>query len=253
MAMKDEVKEQQQKLKGKTAREKLEYFWDYYKVHTIVALFVVFTAGIFIKDMISSKDTAFSAVVLNSYGFETQEDFQADFSAYAGIDTNAYHCLIDATSTLSLESMTQIDFAFSQRLAGMVQTNGLDAFVSDPLVFGHYAEEMLFRDLRKELSNEEYLKYEPYFYYIDAAAIEEKNKIDEAMADVSSEISATQTDPTNPSAMTDPIPVGIYLDNSTKLAEWNCYANMEETPIFGFVETSNRMDISHLFLQYLTD
>ena len=35
MAMKDEVKEQQQKLKGKTAREKLEYFWDYYKVHTI--------------------------------------------------------------------------------------------------------------------------------------------------------------------------------------------------------------------------
>ena len=43
MAMKDEVKEQQQKLKGKTTREKLEYFWDYYKVHTILALFVVFT------------------------------------------------------------------------------------------------------------------------------------------------------------------------------------------------------------------
>ncbi len=254
MAMKDEVKEQQQKLKGKSFREKLGYFWDYYKIHTIVGLFVIFTAGIFIKDMINSKETAFSAVILNSYGYEMQEDFQADFAAYAGIDMNDYQCLIDASSTLSLTSMTQLDFAFSQRLAGLVQTNALDAFVSDPAVFQHYAEEMMFRDVREELSAEEYKKYEPYFYYIDAAATEEKNAMDENTPfDGQINPSASLTDPAEPSAMAEPVPVGIYLESSAKLSEWKCYANMNITPVFGFVSASADTGFSHLFLQYLTE
>ena len=32
----DEVKEQQQKLKGKPFKEKWAYFWEYYKIQTIV-------------------------------------------------------------------------------------------------------------------------------------------------------------------------------------------------------------------------
>ena len=41
MAMRDEVREQQNKLKGKTFKEKLNYFWDYYKVHTIALVFAI--------------------------------------------------------------------------------------------------------------------------------------------------------------------------------------------------------------------
>ncbi len=254
MAMRDEVKEQQQKLKGKTFREKLGYFWDYYKIHTIVGLFVIFTAGIFIKDMISSKDTAFSAVILNSYGFETQESFQEDFAAYAGIDTDDYHCMIDTSSTFSLTSMTQLDFAFSQRIAAQVQTNALDAFVSDPSVFQHYAEAMMFLDLREVLSEQEYKKYEPYFYYIDAAVIEEKNTMDENVPlEGQAKSPSGPEDPAGPATMEEPVPVGVYLKDSAKLAEWKCYAGIDATPIFGFVNTSNRADLSRLFLQYLTE
>lgn len=263
MTMRDEVREQQQKLKGKSFQEKLGYFWDYYKIHTIVALFAVLTIGIFIKDALSSKDNAFSALLLNSYGYEMQESFQEDFAAYAGIDTNHYNCLIDASSTYSLDSMTQIDLAFAQRLTGQVQTNDLDAFISDANVFGHYAKGMMFLDLREELSEEEYEKYEPYFYYVDAAAIkeggeqEEEPSLNEGLS-LGEEPSFREEpdidiDHTAPSAMEEPVPVGIYLKDCSKLAQWNCYTNTGETPVFGFVCTSQKKDLARLFLTYLTE
>ena len=60
MAMRDEVREQQNKLKGKTFKEKLDYFWDYYKVHTIVLVFSIVVISVFVKDIVTSKDNAFS-------------------------------------------------------------------------------------------------------------------------------------------------------------------------------------------------
>ena len=41
----DEVKEQQQKLKGKPFKEKWAYFWEYYKIQTLVAIAVLAFAG----------------------------------------------------------------------------------------------------------------------------------------------------------------------------------------------------------------
>ncbi len=41
----DEVKEQQQKLKGKPFKEKWAYFWEYYKIQTLVAIAALAFAG----------------------------------------------------------------------------------------------------------------------------------------------------------------------------------------------------------------
>ena len=75
MAMRDEVKEQQQKLKGKSVREKLEYFWDYYKVHTIVVLFAAFAIGIFIKDMMNTE----TAKKMAGYRQAVMEEYLEEF------------------------------------------------------------------------------------------------------------------------------------------------------------------------------
>ena len=53
MAMRDEVREQQNKLKGKTFKEKLNYFWDYYKVHTIALVFAIIVISVFVKDIVT--------------------------------------------------------------------------------------------------------------------------------------------------------------------------------------------------------
>lgn len=251
MAMWDEVKEQKEKLKDMTFKQKLTYFWDYYKVHTIAAVLLLLIIGIFIRDTINAKDYAFTGILLNSYAMEAQEAVQEDFAGYAGIDTTVYDCYIDTTSTLSYETMSQVDLAVSQRIIAMAQTKGVDVLVSDSAPFGNYARSMMFTDLRKELTANEYEKHKADFYYIDAAAADEDEmNYDENTAPLTEEADIDHSDP---SAMEDPVPVGIYLTESAKLKEWNCYPSAEEPPIFGFVYSSEKKEAAHLFLEYLTN
>lgn len=252
MAIYDEIREQQQKLKGKSFKEKLGYFWDYYKVHTIVALIVVLLGGALIRDIVTSKEEAFSATLLNAYGSEGQSSFQADFAEYAGIDTEIYSCYIDTTSTLNYRMTSEVDLAIFQRLVAMAQSGSLDVVTGDLMPFTHIAGTGMFLDLRDVLTDEEYARYEPYFYYIDGVLLEDD---DDATydSDGSTDFIDTNIDHTDPSSMKKPIPVGIYLSDSAKLEEYGCYTFNEETPIFGFLFSSKRLETARQFLQYLTE
>ena len=119
MAMHDEIREQQKKLKGKTFREKLGYFWDYYKVHTLVAIAVLVIGGGLIHDIVTAKEEAFSATLLNAYGGNMQHEFQDAFAEYAGIDTEIYDCYIDTSSTLNYNMTSEADLAIFQRTVAM--------------------------------------------------------------------------------------------------------------------------------------
>lgn len=251
MAIHDEIREQQKKLKGKSFKEKLGYFWDYYKIHTIVILFITVFAGTFIYDVATAKEEAFSATLLNAYGGERQNDFQNDFAGFAGIDTEIYDCFIDANSALNLDSYSQTDMAVLQRTVAMTQTSGLDILTADLKPFTHFASSGMFLDLRDILPEEEYARYEPYFYYIDQAALDKESEANDF--DSAGPESVPDIDHTDPSAMESPIPVGIYLPGSAKLKEYNCYTLSGETPILGFAVNSERPDTALQFLHYLTE
>ena len=62
----DEIRQQQMKTKEMSAKGKLEYFWDYYKVHTIVAILVIFFAAMFIRDIVTAKDYNFYSILFNA-------------------------------------------------------------------------------------------------------------------------------------------------------------------------------------------
>lgn len=253
MALRDEVREQQSKLKGKSFKEKMSYFWDYYKVHTIAALFTVIIGSILIHDTVTSKDYAFSATMLNAFAGTSQEAIETEFAEYVGIDTTEYACFIDTVSTLSYDTMSQMDMAVSQRIVALAQTNGLDVLVSDFEPFSNYSQSLMFRDLREELTAEEFEKFQDDFFYIDAAAIDANNS--ETYYDESgvSEIVDADINHTDPSVMEDPVPVGIFLENSPKLEEFGCYKLEGQTPIFGFVYSSVDTANAHQFLKYLTE
>lgn len=254
MAINEEIREQQKKLKGKTFKEKLGYFWYYYKIHTLAVIFVVVFGSNLIKDIVTAKEEAFSATILNAYGNETQDDFQAAFAKYAGIDTEVYDCHIDTSSTLNYNMTSEVDLAIFQRVVAMAQTNSLDVLIGDLMPFTHFAGATLFLDLQDVLTDEEYIRYEPYFYYIDGATLDDEDEDDVTYgSDGSTNFIDAGVDHTDPSSMEDPIPVGIYLPDSAKLEEFNCYTLTGETPIFGFVFSSAKLDTARQFLQYLTE
>lgn len=59
MAVMDEFKEEREALKNGTPRQKLAYFWYYYKWHVIIALVVIIMIVSFIKQLTDRKDPLF--------------------------------------------------------------------------------------------------------------------------------------------------------------------------------------------------
>lgn len=66
MAVMDEFREEREALKNGTPKEKLQYFWYYYKWHVIIALVVIIMIVSFVQQLRDRKDPAFYAVMLNA-------------------------------------------------------------------------------------------------------------------------------------------------------------------------------------------
>ena len=153
----DEIKQQHMKTKDMSAKGRFEYFWYYYKVHTLVAVCVIIFGGSLIHDILTAKDYGFYGVMLNASLLDS-EAMEASFGEYAQLDLNEYDCMIDTQSQLSYHSQNSYDFATYQKLVAQLQTHELDVLVADAEVFRNFATNEMFMDLREFMSPEELAK-----------------------------------------------------------------------------------------------
>lgn len=257
----DEIRQQQMKTKDMSVKGKLEYFWDYYKVHTIVIILVIIFAVMFIRDVATSKDYNFYSILFNARQL-SGESMESAFAEYAGLDTENYECYIDAATSLSLTSFTEYDMATVQKLMATIQIGDLDTTVFNSELFNNYAGNDMFIDLRTIMSEEELSKYQDYLYYIDYAEVLAKKddvNMDESLSvpDTSDEEERNREimEETNrhrsPEGMTEPVPVGIFLEDSPFAKASDAYPL--QVPLFGFVSTSKRTDTGKQFLEFLWD
>ena len=151
----DEIREQQHKMKDMTFQGKLQYFWYYYKVHTIVTIVVILLGITLIHDILSAKDYAFYGIMLNSVGLSS-ESMESSFGEYAQLDLETYQCYIDTSSSLSYSSPSEYTMATMQKLMAQVQAQDLDAVVFDSQVFYNYAYTEMFSDLTTVLTPENF-------------------------------------------------------------------------------------------------
>lgn len=257
----DEIRQQQMKTKEMSAKGKLEYFWDYYKVHTIVAILVIFFAAMFIRDVATAKDYNFYSILFNARQL-SGDGLESAFSEYAGLDTKNYECYIDASTGLSLTSFTEYDMATVQKLMATIQIGDLDTVVFNSELFNNYAGNEMFLDLRTILSEEELNAWKDYLYYIDyveVAAEREDVDAEEALAEKDAADDETRQqeilEETNrhrsPEGMAEPVPVGIFMEESPFAEKSGAYSGL--VPVFGFVSTSKRTETGKQFLEFLWD
>lgn len=256
----DEIKQQHMKTKDMSFKGKLGYFWYYYKIHTLVALLVIIFGAVFIHDIATSKDYNFYGIMLNSSVLDG-DAMEASFGEYADLDMENYDCFIDTSSVFSFQDQSEYDLATYQKLIALVQTKDLDAIVMDSQTFYNFSFNSMMIDLRNVLSEEELAQYEGKIYYIDyaevrkaeeadddAALTEENEKRSQATA---AEIAAEAEAHRHPEGMTEPIPVGIFLDESSLVQKTNCYDQL--MPVYGIVITGQRMDTAKKYLTYIFD
>lgn len=247
MPVMDEFKEEREALKNGTPKEKIQYFWYYYKWHTIVGLIVIAMIVSIIKTVVFQKETAFYAAFLNAATRYTGRDIGAEFVEYAGIDGKTYDVMIDSSMFIDKDKMDTSSVSAAQRISVYLAAGDLDVLVTDTDSAQHYAYLDTLTDMKSFLTQEQYKQYEPYFYYVDMKVVKEIAAANDNM-DLTYE-AVYPEDPFDPTTMEEPVAVGICVDQCPILRD-NYYFR-EDSLIFSVFCTSRNQELNQQFLEYL--
>ena len=246
MAVMDEFREEREALKNGTFKQKMAYFWCYYKWHVIITVAAAAIIASFIYEFVTQKDSAFYGVFLNSFVMDDSGEYLQGFAEAAGIDTNEFDIGIDNSLFISKEGMDQNTVASVQKLMVYIAAAEIDVVASDTETFEQYANNNNFADLRDVLSPQQIEKYEPYFYYVDQKAIAEKDAANDAN---DLDYVPNYPDPTKPEEMQQPVPVAIYIDSSNPLFEH--YQFSKSPVVIGVVVNTPRPETATAFIDYI--
>lgn len=260
MPLMDEFKEERQSIKNASFRDKLSYFWYYYKTHTIITLFVLVVGITTISEILSQKENAFFALLLNSVttGEEQSVAFTQNFADYSGIDTEKYDVMFDNSiifapsgENVSLLDFNELNASASERLLVYTASGTVDVILAGSDIFPGQAIQEMFCDLRDILSSEQLAAYEPYFYYVDQTYLDAvaKAKESETTDNASAVDLNVFPDPLNPDAMEQPVPVGILVSDCNKLTEAHMFGG--DYTVLGVMVNAPHPHAALQFIDYL--
>lgn len=248
MAIIDRIKSEYAKVKEKSPKERLEYFWDYYKIPALCAVLAIVLVIQGIVSITTHRDTVFSAVLLNCKLGIQEEQFLDGFYEYAGIDSKTQTAAF-YSDMLLVEGNTQVNTNTIQRIMAGISIQDTDFIAGTPEAFLSvaYHSGRILMDLREFWDEDTLNRFSDRLYYIDNAIIEQLN------APVGEQVEpstlAYPKDPKDPAAMTDPIPVGIDISDRTALQ--NAYYLPDTVIYLGVVSNTARPQLTAKFIDYL--
>lgn len=235
MSVASEIREEQKKaLKTMTTKQKLAYFWEYYKIHTFVVIAIIGFIALFIQQQASRKDLVFAAYVLNIVDGENaiSDQLEEEFAAYEQIDTKKQDVSIDTSLFLAGngETVSPYTMQAQQKMVVMLQTGEINVLIGDFEGVEEYAKFGYCTDLRLILSKEELEHYKDRLYYTDNKTIE---MLHDSVADDTTlaEVKAKIVNHMDPSTMEDPIPTGILISDAAKIKELAIYDYLAESKL----------------------
>ena len=249
MALMDEFREERERVKNGTWKQKLAYFWDYYKWYVIVPVLIIGFVGSTIYQKVTAPDIILNGVVLNVYNTEADSATQKiidEFSKEQNIDTEEYEVTLntsmyytadDSSGTANYESVQAL---MAWTAAGTIDFIGGDHDSMTQLAYNGY-----FVDLRDFLNKEELKKYEPYLLYMDADV---SNALDNSLENDVDPDTIAIPNCAEPETMKEPIPVMIDLSNNGKLGK--IYANSDAIAV-GLAQNAPNKEMLLEFLDYI--
>lgn len=248
MAVMDEFREEREALKNASLKKKWEYFVDYYKWHVvIVATVLVFVISMG-YNILTAKENALFGYFLNTYADEDQKEIWLnEFGTAAGIDLKEYDFMLDTSLQYTKGGMDQNSYMTVQKVMVTMAAAEVDFLAGDEDSFEYYADSDTFFDLREIYTEEELKKFENKIYYVDMDIVREKSEIvDSGHYD---DYVAPVYDHFAPEEMSDPIPIGICIQDSEKL-KGTYYFKDGNIPL-GIVVNTKHLDTVKQFIDYL--
>lgn len=229
MPVMDEFKEERAALKNGTPKEKLTYFWDYYKWYVVGGVIAVACIVSVIHNIVTHRDTALYAMLINTVptSLSPDSDNAEAFAAFAGIDTEEYQVYYDTSAQLGLDATG--DYQALQQIMVHISAADLDVMVSDADSLMRYAYQGNFHDLRTLLSPEQLEQYGDSLFYIDNAVLRE---VEEARQNNLLDNAPAYGDPRHPEDMREPVPVGVCLRADSPLLQDYVFREESLLPAF---------------------
>jgi hypothetical protein len=246
MAVMDEFKEEREALKHGTWKQRISYYWLYYKWYVIVAAAILVFIVSFVHNILTRKEDAFAAAFVNAWAQEGAEDYLQNFAKESGIDLNEYQINMDSNLYITQGSLDQATMVTTQKVMVYIASNSLDVLAADETTFQSYAYSEALADLRTLLTPAQVERYQPYFYYIDAKVLEKKQAMEEQ--DGSSE-GLIYPDPTKPELMQNPVPIAVLINNSPSLQQ--AFTFSENDVPMGILLNSPRQQTALDFMDYV--
>ncbi len=243
MPLMDEFKEEREEVKNRSFKERMKYFWDYYKWHVIGTVIGIIVVISLIHTFLSQKETVYYSVFINVAETWDSEDYRKEFETLAGINKKKEAVIFDADMRMDLTLMDQSTFNTTQKIMVYLSAKELDSMLADRGAINQYAYNDVLLDLREFLTAEELELYAPYLYYMDRSLLEVTDE------DPTGQIPYPE-DPNDASAMKEPVPVGLLLPECPKFR--TAYSCGSEQYFCIFVN-SQHPESNRLFFDYLME
>jgi len=258
----DETKAQAAKMKGRPFKEKLQYFWEYYRIATLVVVTVLALLIALIHTMVTAKDYALSVLMVNSLGesFPTViDEYKADLTEQIDFNTKKYEISIDASMSMGNDNVSaDVEYTTVQKFAAMVSSKSADLLLANTSVYEQYSQNEYLMDLRNIFTEAELARYADIIYYTDASTYSDYELTDATVSgsDKQKEYVINHHDP---SSMKEPVPVGFYLSDEspvTKAALYSYFGDddtfqgYKEEAIVGVIINTPRTEASKTGIKY---
>lgn len=253
MAAMDEFRKEREAMKTAPFKQKLAYFWDYYKWHTIIIVAVIVFGVSMVHNIVTKTDSVLTGVMLNTFidDYEKKEELVDEFVKLKEIDTDEYHVELNTSYTYSLEDSStaaQSNYAVLQAIMAQGANGMLDFMTGDTATMVDFAYKGWFTDLRTVLNEEQIEMYEPYFLYVDQAVLD---KIQEASNNVEDTTTIAHPDPSKPEEMEKPFPAFIDMSQCKTLTD--LYTYEMDRLLLGIFSNAPNPDMTMEFIAFVNE
>lgn len=245
MPVMDEFKEERAALKHGTLKQKLSYFWEYYRWSAAAVILGAAAVISLAHHFITYKAPAIYIAMINATDTAPKEPAEGGFAEYSGIDTAHSEIVYDTSMIIDFNTGNQETYTSAEKFILLLASAQLDAVVADPSVINNYARDGAFYDLSDFLTPEQTAAYEPYFYYMDyAVAGAAKEAHDDTLVPEFS-------DPRRPEDMEQPVPVGIYVSDCPTLTGRFHFFSQSPDLVLSVAANTKRPEMASKYIDYL--
>ena len=220
-SLRDEIRLQHEKLSNQPFSKKLNYFWDYYKMHCIIVVLSACMFGSILHGILTRKETILSIAYINAFPNQEDEVLIQDFENWLGLDSGKQQVLLDSSYYINDDSSSPYSNTYEQKFSTNAMAGKLDVVLADDVKFDFYGNQGFFQDLTPFFSKEELKIYEDRFYYVNLP-----NDENDAV-----------------------VPIGIRIDCADRISSTCSYPNTDA--YFGIITGTDHIDTALSYLNYL--